>query len=442
METPIASFITEYAKAGKARLHMPGHKGSPVLGPENLDITEVSGADALYEADGIIARSEENATKLFGTGRTVYSTEGSTQCVKAMLFLAALKSGAKRPLFVAARNVHKAFVFGAAFLDARVKWIYPGKDEGLCGCRVTPKKLEEVLSGLKEKPAGVYITSPDYLGGTADISGLSKVCRRFGTLLLVDNAHGAYLHFLEKPEHPVDLGADICCDSAHKTLPVLTGGAYLHVSKTADKSLREQMKYALAAFGSTSPSYLTLASLDLCNQYLEEQAKKELKEAIKNVNNLKKAFKEQGWKVSDSDPLKVTIDLRGLEKHRLEVEKRLSKAQFEPEMYDREHLVLMFTGKNEDRDFEAVLSDLGKAPEYGSFSAQGLKPARRKMSIRSAVLAKKETVKAKEAAGRICAAPTVSCPPAVPVAVPGELITENTVSLMLAYGIEKIECVI
>ena len=74
MNTPIADFVRGYDGSGTARLHMPGHKGRPFLGCEHLDITEVKGADALYEADGIIAESEKNAGALFGSGRTLYST--------------------------------------------------------------------------------------------------------------------------------------------------------------------------------------------------------------------------------------------------------------------------------------------------------------------------------------------------------------------------------
>ena len=117
MKTPISDFVTEYAASDTVRFHMPGHKGSKVLGCERLDITEVSGADALYEASGIIAESEKNATKLFGTGRTLYSTEGSSQCIRAMLELARrwwqrkqkeeLSKVPLRPVVVAARNVHK-----------------------------------------------------------------------------------------------------------------------------------------------------------------------------------------------------------------------------------------------------------------------------------------------------------------------------------------------
>ena len=90
MDTPIMDFVQGYAKSDIKRLHMPGHKGHNYLGCEYMDITEVKGADALYEADGIIAQSEANATKIFGTFRTLYSAEGSSQCIRAMLYLALL----------------------------------------------------------------------------------------------------------------------------------------------------------------------------------------------------------------------------------------------------------------------------------------------------------------------------------------------------------------
>ena len=126
MNTPIADFVRGYAKQNKTRLHMPGHKGDAFLGCEPFDITEVNGADALYEAEGIIAESETNAKYLFGTGKTVFSTEGSTQCIKAMLHLAlTYKKRSGRPYVIAARNAHKAFLYAVALLDLDVVWIYP-----------------------------------------------------------------------------------------------------------------------------------------------------------------------------------------------------------------------------------------------------------------------------------------------------------------------------
>jgi arginine/lysine/ornithine decarboxylase len=121
---------------------------------------------------------------------------------------------------------------------------------------------------MGRKPCAVYVTSPDYLGNQQDLAGLSAVCAARGIPLLVDNAHGAYLHFLPQPAHPLDLGATACCDSAHKTLPVLTGGAYLHIAKNAPERYARDAKRAMALFGSTSPSYLILQSLDRANAYL------------------------------------------------------------------------------------------------------------------------------------------------------------------------------
>ncbi|MBQ9131055.1 MAG: amino acid decarboxylase, partial [Clostridia bacterium] len=118
MITPICDFVQRYAQSRALRLHMPGHKGSPLLGMEALDITEINGADSLYEAQGIIRESEENASRLFDSP-TFYSTEGSSQCIRAMLYLILLhaKATGKRPRVAAGRNSHKTFLSGIALLD-------------------------------------------------------------------------------------------------------------------------------------------------------------------------------------------------------------------------------------------------------------------------------------------------------------------------------------
>ena len=125
VSTPIADFVRRYAESGTVRFHMPGHKGKDFLGFEKFDITEIKGADSLYEADGIISESEKTASELFGSGATFFSTEGSSQCVRAMLYLAlthhrrfAAAADRARPLVVAARNVHKSFVYAAALSAA------------------------------------------------------------------------------------------------------------------------------------------------------------------------------------------------------------------------------------------------------------------------------------------------------------------------------------
>ena len=310
MDTPILEFLKGYEREGMSRFHMPGHKGLGPLGCEDWDITEVKGADVLYEAEGVIARSEENAARLFGSGRTLYSTEGSSQCIRAMLTLALLNRPAGRaPVVLAARNVHKSFLYAAALLDLEVEWLWPeGARRSLCSCPVTPEGLEKALSAMEAPPMAVYLTSPDYLGAMADVRALAEICHRRDTLLLVDNAHGSYLHFLEEPCHPLDLGADLCCDSAHKTLPVLTGGAYLHIARTAPKAALEQAKQALALFGSTSPSYLLLASLDGCNGWLAGEGPERIRAVAAALTTLKAHLTRQGWTLWGQEPLKLTVD--------------------------------------------------------------------------------------------------------------------------------------
>ena len=126
MTTPIADLIRGYQREGMSRFHMPGHKGNGPLGCEFWDITEIMGADSLYEASGVIAESEANASALFGSGAVFYSTEGSSQCIRAMLYLALMnRPKGTPPVIVAARNAHKAFVYAAALLDFEIVWLWP-----------------------------------------------------------------------------------------------------------------------------------------------------------------------------------------------------------------------------------------------------------------------------------------------------------------------------
>ena len=436
MTTPIADFVRQYQENKTARFHMPGHKGKGPLGCEGLDITEVRGADALYEAEGIIAESEVNATALFGSGRTVYSTEGSSQCIRAMLYLALTNrpAGASATV-VAARNVHKAFVYAAALLDFEVVWLWPEESRSICGCPITAENLENTLKRLPAPPAAVYLTSPDYLGAMANISALSEVAHRYGTILVVDNAHGAYLRFLPESCHPLDLGADLCCDSAHKTLPVLTGGAYLHIAKRLPAVFCENAKAAMALFGSTSPSYLTMISLDLCNGELAGEYPARLRDVCDRLENLRENLRANGWQTAETDPLRLTLRCRGTE-----IADRLREYGMECEYADPESLVLMLTPDNTPEELERITAALGRQENGGEEEVfLPLAKGEQVCTIRQALFAPHEVIPAEEALGRICGAPTVACPPAIPIAVSGERIGEEALVLFRHYGVEIVD---
>ena len=463
MTTPIVDFVRRYAQSGTSRLHMPGHKGQSLLGFEPWDITEIKGADELYEAEGIIAQSEANATRLFGTAHTYYSTEGSSQCIRAMLFLAlqAAPQTGKRPVLLAARNAHKALLYAAALLDFDVEWLWPAPEDSgaLCSCPVPAAKLADALHALAQqdrKPFGVYVTSPDYLGGVQDIAALAAVCRAQDVPLLVDNAHGAYLRFLPENRHPIALGAAMCCDSGHKTLPVVTGGAYLHLGKNAPIQDEAAVRNALALFGSTSPSYLILQSLDKCNQVLSEGYPLRLLQCCGYLTRLRRELNEAaearhcpGQLALDGEPLKVTLDAAVLGMTGTELADALRRAAIECEYADPRYLVLMFTPENPPRDGKRLLSAMREIiaalpdelpqPEalQGEFAALE-QQLHTRCSIRQAVFAPQERLPVAQAEGRVCAMPTVSCPPAIPIAVSGEVITPAAVRLMQRYHVTEV----
>ncbi len=441
MDTPICDFIKEYEAKGTSRLHMPGHKGVPFLGCENRDITEICGADELYEAEGIIAASEKNANALFGFGRTIYGTEGSSQCIRTMLFLALQerKNRTERPVILAARNAHKAFLYSCALLDVDVEWLFPEGAKSLCACPIT---AEQVAEGLKKSSAfAVYITAPDYLGGSPDIKGIAAACRAAGVPLLVDNAHGAYLKFLHPSKHPLDLGAAMSCDSAHKTLPVLTGGAYLHLSAEWAERVGRQAKKAMELFGSTSPSYLILQSLDLCNRYLAEGYREKLQWTIGQIGHLRGQLKKQGWTVMmDSDPLKLTI-FTGEKGYRgREVAEVLRAHEVECEFADLDAVVLMQPPKIRNGIFSALKrhwSACRRRKKYETLTDAAKFCRSKKCGFGRQFSADGRRFPVKKRWDGFLQAPVFPAHAAIPIAASGEEITAELLPLFRAYGIEK-----
>lgn len=451
MNTPICDFVRDYAARNPLRLHMPGHKGVGALGVEALDITEIPGADVLYAPEGIIAESEANAAALFGSAKTVYSTEGSSLCIRAMLYLTQLwaKANGRKPLVMAGRNAHKTFLSAVALLDMDVEWLFSegerqGDTQGVVSCTVTAEALERRLSVMPKRPEAVYITSPDYLGRRADISALAAVCHRYGVLLLVDNAHGAYLHFLSTPQHPLDLGADLCCDSAHKTLGVLTGGAYLHIAKSAPSLLCDAAERAMALFASTSPSYLILQSLDAVNETLDRDYVDSIMSTVYPTDTLRKALAAEDWELTGDEPLKITLCPKSRGYTGVEIAQILDRQNIFCEFADPDAIVFMLTPQTPADAYNTLFAALWPLPPRTPITdtPPTLGQPERVLSPRTAMLAPSETLSVERALGRVLAAPGVSCPPAVPILICGERIDEAAVRAFRYYGVERVDVVV
>lgn len=411
---------------------MPGHKGRGILGCESLDITEIRGADDLYHPEGILARSEENASRLFGC-RTVYSAEGSSLAIRAMLYLAYTRSGCKGRC-LAGRNAHKSFLHTAVLLDFPISWLWAG--DSYLSCPVTAETVEAAILEEKEKPFAVYLTSPDYLGNLAPVGEIASVCHRYGVPLLVDNAHGAYLKFLPWSLHPMDLGADLCSDSAHKTLPVLTGGAYLHM--TSDYTA-EEAKAAMALFGSTSPSWLILQSLDGANPAME-RLPGDIAALAPHIAALKGALLAHGFALVGAEPLKITVHAAKFGYSGEEMAEILERHGIFCEFADRDFLVFMLTPRNTPEELDRLRAALCALPRGVRQEEPPIALARPKAACtpRQAAFAPRETIPVENSLGRILALANVSCPPAVPIVMCGEEIDEAAREALRRCGVEEV----
>ena len=445
MSTPLFSAIDRLRRQGFSRFHTPGHKGRDCgfLTPVTpWDFTEVRGADSLFEASGPIAETEARCTALYRTGGTFLSAGGSTLCIQAMLALV-------RPLggkLLLGRNAHASAIKTMALLDLRPEWLAQDLAPDGFPAPVTPAQVEAALADGGDY-AGVYVTSPDYFGRLTDIAGLAEVCHRYGVPLLVDNAHGAELFFTGENRHPMALGADLCCDSLHKTLPVLTGGALLHVGATplAEKyGFAGRAKEAMGLFGSTSPSYLILLSMDRLLPALEngEMAAALARDAEK-VSGLAELAESRGFGLPQGPvlPTRLTLGFGAMGCTEAAFDAALTAHRVEPE-YLAGHACVFLCGGASEEDFARLRGLIEELPAGPALPLPDPLPQPETvLSPRAALFARRERVPLAAAGGRISAATVSRCPPGVPLLCPGERITAAALAAAKGYGLEELEVV-
>lgn len=442
MDSPLRQYLEKLHNSNRSRFHMPGHKGRATLPPFDAaapyDITEIAGADSLFEASGILAQSEAMTAELYGSKACLWSAGGSTLCIQAMLALVCREGD----LVIAVRNAHHAFAHAAILLGVRVRWMLAEHQDkgGLYGA-VTPEEVEQMLIRYPQAKA-VWVTTPDYLGGMADVKALAQVCHRYGAKLLVDNAHGAYLLYTHR--HPMQLGADLCCDSPHKTLPVLTGGAWLHLSSRVPYTA-DQARQAMKLFGSTSPSYLILLSLEDCNQYLAGPGREEFARLFQTIREMRQRLERQGVTLlpMEGDYTKLTIDAPAMGYTGEEITRHLDLHNMDWEYADQRFVVLMLSPCNTQTELAALEQVLLSLPRRQPRVQPALPYAlpNRRMELRQAYFAPREEIPLWQAVGRISAVAQSCCPPGVPVVMPGEEITESVQKLLQQSGKTSLEVV-
>lgn len=436
--------LIEYINQGFSSFHTPGHKnnfekllGKSGLSFGELDLTELPLTDNLYNPQSCILQAENNLKELYGSKTSLFSTGGNTLCIQTMLRLCAPEGGK----MICARNVHKSVVSAMALLKIEPIWVMPEFDEknGLFS-EVSSEEISKVLK-IHTNTKGVLITSPDYYGMLSNVKSLAAVCAKFGVPLLVDNAHGAHLKFLTDLNHPIDDGATFVADSAHKTLPVLTGGAWLHIS---DEKFITGAKNAMSLFGSTSPSYPIMASIDVCTNWLKSHGKVEFKALEKRVSLIKEVlkFKNISFPKNMCDPTRITINCASVGYTGDELKAHFHRFKVEPEFFDANHTVLIPTPFNFDADWlnlENALLDLEiKEPKKTDKNSSVKNLPIKILSISNTIFKKSETILIKNSKNRIAAEILHNYPPGIPIIMPGELIDNYVIQALVSQKVNKI----
>lgn len=440
MATPLFDGIRKYADEGVSSFHTPGHSANApfmdrVLRAE-LDLTELAQTGSLYDGNDIIEQSEQLMSELFGTKKTLYSGGGCTLCIQTMLRLCA-RNGGK---VVAGRTIHKSAVNAMALLGLEPVWVYPEKNagEGFNG-RITPQSIEKALEA-NSNVCAVYITTPDYFGVISDVEGIANVAKKYSVPLLVDNAHGSHLIFFGK--HPIQRGADMSACSLHKTLPVLTGGAALNIGNSRYVDFAKQ---SMADFGSTSPSFLTLASLDLCAEWMKNDGRAEFErialvnEVMTNMALKRGVLTAEG----ECDPTRLCINTAPLGMSGDMAYRYFRDRLVEPEMHDGSKTVFILTPFNTDDDFERLYNAIDDLKQVGApliEDSRLFKPAVA-LSLREAFMAEKIILPTDEVIGRVAAQSVCSCPPGIPPVMAGEIIDRDIALLLKDYGFDYLNVV-
>ena len=467
---PIFETLTTYARSGMYGFHTPGHKSGRFAAPElaelvgksglALDLPAMTATDNTFHPTGCVRDAQQLAANLFGAGETFYLTAGSTLGIATSL-LAAVPPGATVAM---PRNVHRSVIAGLVLSGALPRFV-PHDVLPECGALgVTPGALEAVLD-TEPRPTAVLLTRPSYYGVARDLSDVASVCHARGVPLIVDEAHGGHLRFLPKgaPAAALAAGADLVVQSCHKTLGSLVGSAQLHVGRQSLVSA-DEVQHALNFLQTTSPNYLLLASLDVMRRWLSREGERLFAAAVEDARELEAAIDampglnvlraDSNSQLADHrlDPLRLVVNVHATGWSGFEVERFLRhEYRVEDEMADGFSVVYVLSPNDDPAAKKRLLAGLGvvsAAPKSeagaGRMSEKGdmahlLQPPipPLAMSPRDAALARQTTVRLNAATGRTCAEMVMFYPPGIPLLMPGEIVSKETLDVcrqLLAAG--------
>ncbi|MBD5084305.1 MAG: aminotransferase class V-fold PLP-dependent enzyme [Clostridiales bacterium] len=427
MPTPLYDCLRALATQNPLRLDMPGHHGTPLPGsfpwPSGLDFTENGATGDLFGDEPDAIQAAENLwAKRFGFDSCLFLTGGSTQGVHTGLALLAGAGGA----VALDRGSHRSAYHALALLDLAPHFLTrPWLEEAGVTGPIPPEAMEETLKKHSEIKT-VCITSPTYYGVLSDIPAIAAVCHAHGAKLMVDGAHGAHLPFLGYTGYQA---ADVVVMSAHKALPAPGQTALLF----ANGFELAQLQRWGSVYGSSSPSYILMAALDLARDYMEGEGTARYRETARLAENLRSRWPALQERDGLSlDPTRLTLK----SPDGFALADALREQGVYPEMADRGHVVCILTCADGEAEFtrlERALSETGLTGPCAPYPPPP-GPPEAALTPRQALFAPRKTVRLADSAGQIAACQIAPYPPGVPVIAPGERIEKKHLAYLREIG--------
>ncbi len=445
--------LKQYGESDYYPYHMPGHKrkGFGDLPQElaGMDITEIDGFDNLHHPEGILKKLQEKASRLYGAEESFYLVNGSTCGIQSAISAALPRGGH----LLMARNCHKSAYHGAYLRQLRLSYLYPDMLEkfGIAEA-ITPG---QVADALEQEPdiGAVLLVSPTYEGRLSDVGAIAEITHEKSIPLIVDEAHGAHLGFGEGfAENSCRLGADLVIHSVHKTLPAMTQTALLHVN--GELIDRERLRRFLHIYQSSSPSYILMASIDNALELVDRQGGRMLADFYRRYKGMAeqlehcKCLQFVPWEPEKQDIGKLVIGSGGCGISGQRIYDILrDEYHLQLEMAAGDYCLAMFTVGDTEEGYSRMaqaLSALDRDIADGRLLPDKRPSGRRdekaeahtgqtRIPFAEAWELQWEWTPLSESAERHAADFINLYPPGVPLLVPGELLTEETVRLLESY---------
>lgn len=451
---PLAAAMKAYAASGALAFHTPGHKQG--LGAHQFlrdfvtreglraEVSLADELDDLHRPEGCIKSAQQLAARLWCADEAFFMVNGTTEAIHTMM-LAALSPGDE---IIVPRNAHRSVVGGLVLSGACPVYILPEQDNILgIAHGVTAETVSQALAKHPTAKA-VLAVYPTYYGVASELCGIAQAAHEKGVPLIVDEAHGAHLHFSDElPPDALSCGADLVAQSTHKLLGAMTQASMLF--RKGNRVPAERVNRAASLLATTSPNYLLMASLDIARLQMEEEGERRVARAVRLSEELRTAVNDlpglwcfgrerMGYPgASALDVTKLTVNVSGLGLSGEKAMRFLRQKNIQAELSDARNVLFVVSMADTERETErlfAALEELslenaekGIAPLLSVTAPPNLATA---LTPRETFYAAREPVPLERAAGRIAAEEITFYPPGIPAIIPGERIDEDAVGYL------------